>query len=111
MTPTEALNERIRNRGNDTSWHVCKSCKHSYDDVQEGWNCRKYDAVIVLSNGSTFKWPGQACDRAFQNDCKGHGFEESLTAPFKRLQFGHKVIVLVLVSMVFAYMLVSFAHP
>lgn len=74
MKPQEAINEKYRNHGVPTE---CYACKHSYNDVEEGWNCNKYDAIITLSSGSTLMWPGQATDRAYNNDCRGNGFERS----------------------------------
>jgi hypothetical protein len=38
----------------------CKICAHRYNDVEEGHNCRHYDATIVLSGGTVLKWPGQS---------------------------------------------------
>lgn len=74
MNPVDAINERNRVHGTPD---ICFSCKRAYRDIEEGWNCRKYDAVITLSNGRKMRWSGQACDRAYENDCKGDGFERA----------------------------------
>lgn len=92
MNAIEAVTERSRIR-TTTDWHICKTCAHSYDDVEEGWNCRKFDAVITLSSGTTLDWPGQACDRAFSNDCRGDGYERATFWMFKRIPFWSRMVV------------------
>lgn len=56
----------------------CYGCRYSYDDVSEGWNCTRFDAVIKFSDGSTMNWPGQSCVVAYKNDCHGNGFKRSI---------------------------------
>lgn len=66
---------------------ICFSCRHSYDDMEEGWNCLKYDAIIRLSGGGELRWPGQACEKAY-TQCKGRGFQGyALPAIFRKHPF------------------------
>lgn len=73
---------------------VCKSCKHSYNDIEEGWLCRKFDKTIILSNGDEFKWPGQKCETAYKNDCQMEGFDKSIFSFIKTMQSKTKVFFL-----------------
>lgn len=62
----------------------CKTCKHRYNDIEEGHNCTKYDAKITLSSGAVLEWPGQAVEKAFEV-CSGSGYERSTLGPLKWL--------------------------
>jgi len=101
MKPIDAVNEKNRIHGTPND---CYSCKHSYNDVEEGWNCKKYDATITFSNGSTMACPGQACDRAYENDCKGNGFEKAVIPGIIRKHPGFFIpiwsILMALVTMI-----------
>lgn len=80
MSMIEAITEHSREKHyND----ICKRCAHSWDDSIEGWNCKKYEATVTLSSGAEILWHGQACDKAYENDCRGNGFEPATFGFFK----------------------------
>ncbi len=60
----------------------CRGCKHRYNDVEEGHNCRKYDKKIKLSNGSILKWHGWAVEEAHK-ECMGEGKEITFGGKFR----------------------------
>jgi hypothetical protein len=101
MTPTDAVTEKHRSRGTPDA---CYGCKHSYCDIEEGWNCRKYDGVVELADGTTMSWYGQACDRAYDNDCKGAGFERHLVPGIARK---HPIVSIIVFSVVGALVMTS----
>lgn len=76
----EAAGEKHRKHGTPDA---CFGCRHAYYDMEEGWNCRRYDAIVVLSDGRTLGWHGQACDAAMET-CKGDGFARALFPAFMR---------------------------
>lgn len=54
--------------------NMCRKCRYSFNDVSEGWLCKRYDAKIKLSGGTVLDWPGQACSSAIK-ECGGQGYE------------------------------------
>ena len=105
ISVSEALNEKHRSKSTSEK---CFGCKNSYQDIEEGWLCKKYDAHIKLVDGSVMKWPGQACDNAFNNDCHGNGFERHLIPAIMRK---HPFISILIFGVVFAQFMVSFCRP
>lgn len=83
---------------------------HSWNDVTEGWNCKKYEDTITLASGKQIPWYGQACDKAYNNDCRGEGFAEDPFATFKSasdlvryfILFGFLPVYLTTISMLIA---------